>query len=342
MRFVNPIIKQAGQGPAFPEDIANVSSPMLDPRSQTQLIKNAPPANPREGGRFMSPHITGDYGTRNYSQEASLMRTTPLPQPNDNYLEPMSVGTVKSAGYRDILELLGITKLAIYMERPDELPNPMGGGLRIRPQQKTIVPAAPSIPNRVMDFTAPGNRPAGFRQTGALEGTPPSKPPAAVAQANPVMDFTTPGNRPEGFRQTGPLEGTPAATAARGRGSRPLNLNAPVNKAVASQYSPEQIANWNRQYQRKQQRLAQGQTAMPPAGAPRTPAANEFAYNANLGSYKPTATPKPRPVSAERLLAQPPEVNPSPQHANLRRSIENFRTQRAQARINQGFDKLIG
>ena len=98
----------AGNGPTFPDDTENVAERTTDPRSQTQIVRNAPPATPREGGQFMSPHATGDYGTRNYSEEAGMMNTPVMPQPNSDYLEPETIGSVKSAGYAAVLRMLGI------------------------------------------------------------------------------------------------------------------------------------------------------------------------------------------------------------------------------------------
>jgi hypothetical protein len=104
-------------------------------------------ATPREGGQFMSPHITGDYGTRNLSTEENMMSTTPMPQPNSDYLEPELVTTVKDAGYHAMLAVLGVEKTA--QGSPAAMQNMNMGAPPPAPQQPQS-PQAPQQPGQSM------------------------------------------------------------------------------------------------------------------------------------------------------------------------------------------------
>ncbi len=138
MNLYDVIAKQAGD-PVFPDDTEDVSEPMTDPRSQTQVLKLAPTATPREGGQFVSPHITGDYGSRNFSTEEDMMTTPVLPSPNSDYLEPETIGSVKDAGYTEMLRVLGVEKRS-QEGSPAAMQNMEGVGAPPAPQQQAPSP----------------------------------------------------------------------------------------------------------------------------------------------------------------------------------------------------------
>lgn len=83
----------------------DITHKVPEPRSQASAVKNAPPATPRESTRFMSPHITGDYQHRIFSQEPVLEGTPALPR--GDYAEPQRILSVKVSGYLACLRKLG-------------------------------------------------------------------------------------------------------------------------------------------------------------------------------------------------------------------------------------------
>lgn len=144
MSLYDVMRKMAEGEPTFPDDTENVSERMTDPRSQTQIVKNAPMATPREGGRFMSPNITGDYGTRYFGEEESMVNTPVLPQPgNEEYYEPETISTIKAAGYDMMLQILGLEKFA---QSPASLQTMAAEGMPVPPTPPTTPSAGAGAP----------------------------------------------------------------------------------------------------------------------------------------------------------------------------------------------------
>lgn len=101
----NVMLKLASFSPdvVFHSELA--SPEMEEPRTQQGVVTNRPPFSPREPTQFMSPHVTGDYGHRLFSQEETMSRTPALPVGDEN--EPERVTSVKTSGYRECLRKLG-------------------------------------------------------------------------------------------------------------------------------------------------------------------------------------------------------------------------------------------